>query len=275
MAGYKIIRGLIVGFGLCCFAATVFAQTGAIIGKVIDAETGQPLVGANILVVGTGVGSATDAEGDFEIRNLTPGTHTLRISFVGYAAQESVIVLSEGEEYVWNVDMVPGTDLNPIQVTAGRHQEMVLDAPASIDIVTVRDIQLDVAPSTVRALRNVTGVDMVQTGIDRHEVALRGFNNTFSRATHVLTDYRDAGAASIGVNLHSVMPALAIDTERIEVVRGPGSALYGPGVDSGVIHYISKDAFSYPGATVSLSGGQRSMLNLQGVLQLSSAKTLA
>ncbi|MYH07833.1 MAG: TonB-dependent receptor plug domain-containing protein [Rhodothermaceae bacterium] len=264
MAGYKIIRGLIVGFGLCCIAAQVLAQTSAIIGKVIDGETGQPLVGANILLVGTGVGSATDAEGDFEILNLTPGTHTLRISFVGYAAQESVIELSEGEEYVWNVDMVPGTDLNPIQVTAGRHQEMVLDAPASIDIVTVRDIQLDVAPSTVRALRNVTGVDMVQTGIDRHEVALRGFNNTFSRDTHVLTDYRDAGAASIGVNLHSVMPALAIDTERIEVVRGPGSALYGPGVDSGVIHYISKDAFSYPGATVSVSGGQRSMLNLQG-----------
>ena len=264
MAGYKIIRGLIVGFGLCCIAAQVLAQTSAIIGKVIDGETGQPLVGANILLVGTGVGSATNAEGDFEILNLTPGTHTLRISFVGYAAQESVIELSEGEEYVWNVDMVPGTDLNPIQVTAGRHQEMVLDAPASIDIVTVRDIQLDVAPSTVRALRNVTGVDMVQTGIDRHEVALRGFNNTFSRDTHVLTDYRDAGAASIGVNLHSVMPALAIDTERIEVVRGPGSALYGPGVDSGVIHYISKDAFSYPGATVSVSGGQRSMLNLQG-----------
>ena len=264
MAGYKIIRGLIVGFGLCCIAAQVLAQTGAIIGKVVDAETGQPLVGANILLVGTGVGSATDGEGDFEILNLSPGTHTLRISFVGYAAQESVIELSEGEEYVWNVDMVPGTDLNPIQVTAGRHQEMVLDAPASIDIVTVRDIQLDVAPSTVRALRNVTGVDMVQTGIDRHEVALRGFNNTFSRDTHVLTDYRDAGAASIGVNLHSVMPALAIDTERIEVVRGPGSALYGPGVDSGVIHYISKDAFSYPGATVSVSGGQRSMLNLQG-----------
>ena len=264
MAAYKIIRGLIIGFGLCCFSAQVLAQTGAIIGKVIDAETGQPLVGANILVVGTAVGSATDAEGDFEILNLTPGTHTLRISFVGYAAQESVIELSEGQEYVWNVDMVPGTDLNPIQVTAGRHQEMVLDAPASIDIVTVRDIQLDVAPSTVRALRNVTGVDMVQTGIDRHEVALRGFNNTFSRDTHVLTDYRDAGAASIGVNLHSVMPALAIDTERIEVVRGPGSALYGPGVDSGVIHYISKDAFSYPGATVSVSGGQRSMLNLQG-----------
>lgn len=264
MAGYKIIRGLIVGLGFCCFAVSVFAQTGAIIGKVIDSETGQPLVGANILVVGTGAGSATDVEGDFEILNLAPGSHLLRVSFIGYAAQESVIELAGGERYVWNVGMVPGTDLNPIQVTAGRHQEMALDAPASIDIVTVRDLQFEVAPSTVRALRNITGVDMVQTGIDRHEVALRGFNNTFSRSTHVLTDYRDAGAPSIGVNLHSVMPALAIDTERIEVVRGPGSALYGPGVDSGVIHYISKDAFSYPGVAVSVSGGQRSMLNLQG-----------
>ncbi len=264
MTGHNIILRLIVGLGLCCFAAPIFAQTGTITGKVIDSETGQPLTGASVLVVGTGTGGATDVEGDFEILNLTPGAYTLRISFVGYAAQESVIELAEGEQHVWNVALVPGTDLNPIQVTVGRHQEMALDAPASIDIVTARDIQLEVAPSTVKALRNITGLDIVQTGVDRHEVALRGFNDTFSRATHVLTDYRDAGAASIGVNLHNVMPALAIDTERIEVVRGPGSALYGPGVDSGVIHYISKDAFSYPGSTISVSGGQRSMLNLQG-----------
>jgi len=130
--------------------------------------------------------------------------------------------------------------------------------------VTARDLQLDVTPTTARSLRNITGLDIVQTGVDRYEIALRGFNNVFSRSTHILTDYRKASAASIGVNLHNVMPNLTIDTERVEVVRGPGSALYGPGVDSGVIHYISKDPFNYPGFTLSVSGGQRSAMNVQG-----------
>ncbi len=259
-----VMRTLLVSVIVCVLAEPVFAQAGAITGKVTDSETGLPLVGANVFISGTTIGRATDTEGAFEIRNLAPGAYTLRVSFVGYAAQESQITLTAGENRVWNIALVPGTDFDPIQVTAGRRNEKTLDAPASIDVIVPRDFQLDVAPTMAQSLRNVTGVDMVQTGVDRYEIVLRGFNNVFSRTTHVLTDYRKAGAASVGVNLHNIMPSLAIDTERIEVVRGPGSALYGPGGDTGVIHYISKDAFSYPGTTISVSGGQRSMFNIQG-----------
>ena len=262
MAGHTI-HTLHVGFIFCLLVSPVLGQSAILTGTVTDSETGQPLIGANVVVTGNLIGAATDAEGEFEI-SIAPGTHLLRASFIGYASQESVITLVEGETYVWEIVLVPGTDLDPVQVTAGRRNEKALNAPSSIDVVTTRDIQLDITPTTARSLRNVTGLDIVQTGVDRYEIVLRGFNNVFSRSTHVLTDYRKAGAASIGVNLHNIMPNLAIDTERIEVVRGPGSALYGPGVDSGVIHYLSKDAFNYPGTTVSVSAGQRSMLNLQG-----------
>ncbi len=261
---HHAMRTLLASVIVCVLAAPVFAQVGAITGKVTDSETGLPLVGANVLISGTTLGRATDTEGMFEIHNLAPGAYTLHVSFVGYAAQESQIALTADENRVWNIALVPGTDFDPIQVTAGRRNEKTLDAPASIDVIVPRDFQLDVAPTMAQSLRNVTGVDMVQTGVDRYEIVLRGFNNVFSRTTHVLTDYRKAGAASVGVNLHNIMPSLAIDTERIEVIRGPGSALYGPGGDTGMIHYISKDAFNYPGTTIAVSGGQRSMFNVQG-----------
>ncbi len=262
--GYHIVHFLWMGVAILVLAEPVLGQSGKITGKVTDLETGQPLVGANVLITETSIGSATDVEGDFEISDLDPGTYGLRASFIGFAAQESTVVVMAGENYVWNVALIPGADLDPVQVTAGRRNEKVLSTPTSIDVIPVRDIQLDVTQTTAKSLRNVTGLDMVQTGVDRYEIVLRGFNNAFSRSTHVLTDYRKAGVASIGVNLHNVMPSLMIDTERIEVVRGPGSALYGPGVDSGVIHYLSKDAFNYPGTTILVSGGQRSMFNLQG-----------
>ncbi|MFQ6113258.1 MAG: TonB-dependent receptor plug domain-containing protein, partial [bacterium] len=82
-------------------------------------------------------------------------------------------------------------------------------------------------------------------------------NNAFSGEAYVLTDNRQAAVASLGVNVHSIMPNMNVDLDKVEIVRGPGSALYGAGVDEGVIHYITKDPFSYPGTAVSLSGGER------------------
>ena len=245
-------------------ASSAWGQSASISGSVTDAADDSPLVGANVVVLGTGFGAATDAEGRYLVANLPPGTYTIRISFTGFETEQFEIQLGSDENYTLDAALIAGIDLDPIQVTAGRRQEQVLDAPASISVVVARDIEAEVQQTTVKALRNVAALDIVQTGVDRHEVVLRGFNNVFSGATHVLTDYRDSGAATIGVNLHSIMPAMPIDVERVEIVRGPGSALYGAGVNSGVIHYITKDAFQYPGATVSVSGGQRSSMNIQG-----------
>ena len=258
------MRALGFGIAFLIFLVPAWAQPGSIVGTVTDADTHDPLPGAHVMVEGTAVGAATDLEGRFVIAGLSAGEHVLIISYTGYQNAEVAVSVMAGQQAEVNTTLLPGIELDPVQVTAGRQHEKVLDAPASISVVSGREIEQDAPPSAVRALRNVVGVDMVQTGVDRHEVVLRGFNNTFSTAAHVLTDYRQASAAVIGVNLHNIMPALPLDIERVEVVRGPGAALYGPGVDAGVIHYITKDAFSYPGLTVIASGGQQSMLNFQG-----------
>ncbi|MDE2835756.1 MAG: TonB-dependent receptor [Bacteroidota bacterium] len=260
----KVISCFALATLLCLPAGQLFAQTGTVFGLVTDESTSDVLVSASVSVLGSQRGAATDGEGSYTILDLNPGQYTLRASFVGYQSGEIEVTIESGTDLEVNFALAPGIDLDPIQVTSGRRQEKLLDAPASIDVVTARDLETHVDPTTVKALRNVTGVNMVQTGIDRYEVVLRAFNNVFSGATHVLTDYRHAGAASIGVNVHSIMANLALDTERIEVVRGPGSALYGAGVDSGVIHYISKDAFQYPGATFAISGGEQSLFDFQG-----------
>ena len=241
-----------------------FAQTTAVTGQVRDAASNNVLIGASVVVEGTRQGAATDQDGNYIIVGLSPGEYIVRASFVGYRSGAITVVLEAGETLELDFDLQPGIDLDPIQVTSGRRQEKLLDAPASIDVVSARDLVTEVAPTTVKALRNLTGVNMVQTGVDRYEVVLRTFNNVFSGSAHVLTDYRQSSVASIGVNVHSIMPNLAMDVERIEVVRGPGSALYGAGVNSGVIHYISKSAFQYPGASFSISGGEQSLLDFQG-----------
>ena len=241
----------------------VYAQSASVTGVVTDAETSLPLFGANVVHVGSGQGTATDESGQYTLEGLPEGAGIIRISYTGYRSVEIEVNLSGVETQTLDVGLVSGVDLEQIQVTAGRRQEKVLDAPASIDVILAQDLARAVVPSTVMSLRAVTGLDMAQTGIDRNEVVLRGFSNVFSGATLVLTDYRDAGSPAIGVNLHTLMPNISVDLDRVEVVRGPGSALYGAGVDAGVIHYITKDAFTHPGATVSVSGGEQSQMNVQ------------
>ena len=259
----KKILGIVLFLLFLVSPGWVYAQSASVTGVVTDSESSLPLFGANVVHVSSGQGTATDETGQYTLDGLPEGAGIIRVTYTGYRSVEIEVNLSVGETYTLDVDLVGGVDLEQMQVTASRRQEKVLDAPASIDVILAEDIARSVVPSTIMSLRNVTGLDVAQTGVDRNEVVLRGFSNVFSGATLVLTDYRDAGSPSIGVNLHNLMPNLSVDLDRVEVVRGPGSALYGAGVDSGVIHYITKDAFSHPGATVSVSGGEQSHMNVQ------------
>ncbi|HMB92390.1 MAG TPA: TonB-dependent receptor, partial [Rhodothermales bacterium] len=261
--------------GLLCLllgllVPAAFAQRASITGVVTDAADGAPLLGANVVVTVPGAvsmvgGAATGADGRYTVSALEPGDYVVTFRFIGYGEQQMNVTLSAGETRTLDVALSPqGFDLEAVVVTASRRQEKVLDAPASISVLDAQEISQDVSTSSVEALRNTTGVDMAQTGIDRREVVLRGFNNAFSGAAYVLTDYRQSAVPSLAVNLYSIMPNMTIDVERVEVVRGPGSALYGAGVDAGVVHFITKDPFQHPGTTVAISGGERSFFSFQG-----------
>ena len=244
-------------------------STGTITGSVLDATDGQPLIGANVTLREDDSpdivdGTATNTEGTFALTGIPPGDYILSVRFVGYQQQDLPFTLEVGESRTFNVSLRLATSsLETVVVSASRRQEKVLDAPASISVLGPEELQQGVSISTVEKLRETPGIDMAQTGIDRREVVLRGFNNAFNGSAFVLTDYRQAAVPSLAANIHSIMPNLQVDVEQVEVVRGPGSALYGPGVDSGVVHYFTKDPFDYPGTTINVSGGQRGYFGAQ------------
>lgn len=262
----RLALGLCLVFGILTPAA--FSQTASVRGTVTDASDGLPLGGANVILTTDGStlisGGATDIDGVYQISNVTPGSYIIVARFVGYEEQAEQITLAAGQTLTLDFEMgQAGFDLDAVVVTASRQAEKVLDAPASISVLSAREVQQEVISNTVDALRNTTGVDMAQTGVDRREVVLRGFNNAFSGAAFVLTDYRQAAVPSLGVNLYSVMPNQSTDIERVEIVRGPGSALYGAGVDAGVVHFITTDPFTSPGTTLSVMGGEQSLFGGQ------------
>ncbi|MBK1875772.1 TonB-dependent receptor [Pelagicoccus mobilis] len=149
-------------------------------------------------------------------------------------------------------------ELDPFVVSASRHYEAQLEAPASVSVLQSEDLLRDGVPSVVTSLRSLRGVDIHQVGVGNNLVAVRGFKNAFSSYTYTMVDQRDSYNPGLGLVYYPRLPIDVLDIERIEVVRGPGSALYGPGVEQGIIHFITKDPFEHPGTSISLGFGTQS-----------------
>lgn len=125
-------------------------------------------------------------------------------------------------------------------VTASRGAQSVLDAANSISIITEQDIRLSGITKVPELLRRLAGVDLMQVTGAQTEVAIRGFNQRLSNKTLVLVDGRSVYVDLVGATIWQALSIGVEDIERIEVVRGPGSALYGADAFGGVVNIITK-----------------------------------
>jgi iron complex outermembrane receptor protein len=125
-------------------------------------------------------------------------------------------------------------------VTASKAAQSPLDAPNSTSIITEQDIRLSGITKIPELLRRLAGVDIMETTGAMTEVSLRGFNQRLSNKVLVLINGRSVYIDLIGSTFWGVLSIGVEDIERIEVVRGPGSALYGADAFNGVINIITK-----------------------------------
>ena len=169
-------------------AASLFAQTtGQISGKVMDANNGEALIGANALIEGTALGAAVDVDGNYLIRNVPAGTYTVKFSLVGYAAKTvNTVVVAAGQtaklDVVLKEETIQGEAV-VVEATAILNSEnSVLQqqrkAATIGDAVAAEQIKRAPDATTGDALRRVTGVSIV----DNKYVYVRGtserYNNT-------------------------------------------------------------------------------------------------
>ena len=144
-------------------------------------------------------------------------------------------------------------------VSASRRKEKILDAPASVTVVESEEAKSHLGLTVSEYIAGTPAVDNVQTGLAQGHTVVRGFNNVFSGALLTLVDNRITRVPSLRVNVHSLVPTTNHDIERIEVVLGPGAALYGPNSANGVMHIITRSPFGSEGTSVTAVGGERNL----------------
>lgn len=125
-------------------------------------------------------------------------------------------------------------------VTASKTAQSPLDASASTSVITEQDIRLSGITKIPELLRRLAGVDLMEVTGGQTEVSIRGFNQRLSNKTLVLVDGRSVYADILGATIWQTLSVGVEDIERIEIVRGPGSSLYGADAFNGVINIITK-----------------------------------
>ncbi len=249
-------------------AYSIAAQNmGSLTGKV-ETEDGEILFGANIIVKGPAIegirGAITNDQGIYRIDRLPSGIYEITISYIGYETMvASGVEIRAGESMTRNFSLTAVALIGQqVVVSASRKQEKALDAPASIATVDATEIRNREVLTMSEYVKTLPGVDYAQTGISQGSMVIRGFNSVFSGALLTLVDNRIARIPSLRLNAYDIIPLTSDDIERIEIVLGPGSALYGPNSANGVMHIITRSPFGSEGNTISISGGQRSVRKL-------------
>ena len=247
--------------GFLAVSVPLAAQQSAISGTVTDGGSGQALPDVQVQVLSSGgesSGSFTNLAGEFRVP-VAPGTYTVIATMIGYTTRsfEGVQVMAATTASIGIALASTAIALDPVQVTVGKKLEKTTDAPAMVAVVSKAKIGEKIVATPIEHMKDVVGVDIINYGLSSGNVVIRGFNNIFSGAVHFLTDHRIASIPSLQVNLMHFVPSTDEDIARMEVVLGPGAALYGPNTANGVVHLITRSPLEGASTTVSIGGGER------------------
>ncbi len=222
---------------LLLFSINLYGQA-TLTGKLFDTETNLPLSGANIHLENTLIGTATDDSGEFIIKNLELKEYRLRVGYIGYSNYSKQITIDK--EYVrLEIGMEPiSIEFNSIVVTGTRTEKKRTEVPIIVNVLGERALESTNSKSLLDGLNFQSGVRMeidCQT-CNYSQVRLNGLGGSY---TQILINSRPIFSALSGLYGLEQIPTNMLD--RVEVIRGGGSALFGANAVGGTINIITRE----------------------------------
>ncbi|OUX32719.1 MAG: hypothetical protein CBE24_03010 [bacterium TMED264] len=247
------------------------SKEGSISGTIFGNQ--EPLIGANVILDKTLIGSTTDSEGNYSITNIPLGKYLIRVEYLGFETQTKEVYISEEDENPSNSNLSSSfsdkiglekdevknllkanhikelnfyltekaLDLNEIVVSASKVQQKITDAPSVVSVVNQKNIRRRVGITDYNRLAAVAkGVDVTYFGSSGAQINARGFDGAYNSRFRQFSDGLYIGESVTGqvYSLLSGPPKEAIS--RIEILFGPQSALYGPDASQGLLNIITK-----------------------------------
>ena len=228
-------------------------------GRVIDAELGEPIFSANVIIEGTTNGVTTDFDGQF-LLPVSAFPVKLQVSFIGYSMQ-TVTVQNTSDKLT--VKLSPDQVLiDAAEVVGDRISEKQKQAPLTVESMDVLAIKEAPSGSFYEGLGNLKGVDVTSASLGFKIINTRGFNSTSPVRSLQLIDGIDNQSPGLNFSLGNFLGASDLDVKSVDIVAGASSAFYGPGAFNGVVSMETKSPFQFPGITVSTKVGERELSEL-------------
>lgn len=227
---------------LCCMSQTVFSQknkpTCELVGHVMDTE-GEHLSFISVQLKGTSIGAMSDASGHFLITQIPQGTYTVVARSLGYRSFEKEITLVPGKTNEVEIYMAEdAVELNTVVVTANRYEVPRKEVSSIVSVISPLTFENTNSNALSEGLCYMPGLRVENNcqNCGYQQVRINGLDGQYSR---ILIDGRPIVSSLTGVYGLEQIPAGMVD--RVEVLRGGGSVLYGSGAIAGTINIITKE----------------------------------
>lgn len=244
---------------LVCAPALLAQGAGRIEGQV-KREDGSGVGGVAVIVSERSEVAVTDTNGSFAINGIPAGSYTVTFT-LGDNSENKEVTVEAGRAA--RVDLTVGWDISFLETitvfSASRATERITEAPSAITTLPEETIQREATHGQLpKLLEFSVGAEATQSGVYDFNFNTRGFNSSLNRRVLVLVDGRDPSAPFLGSQEWSSLPFSLEELATVELVRGPGSALYGADAFNGVINMVTRPPRYSSGGHFKLSGGELS-----------------
>ncbi len=206
---------------------------GSFSGKVTDALTGKPISGASVYISDTRTGTSTNAEGDFFIDNISEGSHLIEFSHIGYntIAEQIYIKGDTKKDFLMNESVVEN---NAVIITGVSRASQLKKVPFQVSVMRKEELQQTTATNIIDAITRKAGVSSLATGPAISKPVIRGLG--YNRVLTINDGVRQEGQQwgdEHGIEIDEA------SVNKIEILKGPASLVYGSDAMAGVINIIT------------------------------------
>ncbi|HQG44339.1 MAG TPA: carboxypeptidase-like regulatory domain-containing protein, partial [bacterium] len=236
--------------------SALYAQ-GTLTGVVLDSAKADPLIGANVYLVGTALGSVTDIEGKYRIVNVPEGSYTLRISYIGYRTRNLRVQVAAGQTLQRNIRLVSDVAKGiSVDVTAQAIGQVAainqqISAKTIVNVISEEKIQELPDANAAESIGRLPGVSILRSGGEANKVILRGLEDKFTVITVDGVKIPPTDATSRGVDLSTLSQSslAGIELYKAQTPDKDGDAL------AGSINLVTKKAPENRELRLTMKGG--------------------
>ncbi|MBK9729072.1 MAG: TonB-dependent receptor [Saprospiraceae bacterium] len=238
------------------YSAQIFSQS-TLIGRLKDSKTGDPLIGATILIKGTAQGVVTDFDGEFLLKFQGDFPVTIECRYSGYATKEMQFTDAKKIDIQLDEESVL---IDVVEISGQRISEKQKSSPLTVESMDLIAIKETPAANFYDGLGCLKDVDITAASLGFKVINTRGFNSTSPVRSLQIIDGVDNQAPGLNFSLGNFLGCSELDVLKVDLIVGASSAFYGPNAFNGVIKMETKSPFYHKGLSVMLKRGERNLI---------------